>query len=126
MFLQDVFSGQAENDNEKKMESSSSTSKYSSLNQHPDSRNASVRPVGLPTNLSSSEALPARLAAALTNPKRTGARVEVGCCKVYSCPIVNASFVLLSLLNHLGLWSVTLKHSSLYVLQNKDCFAHII
>lgn len=103
MLLQDVLSGQAENDIEKKIESSSSASKYSSLNQNPDSRNASVRSVGLPTNLSASEALPSR-PTALTNPKRTGARVEVGCCKVYCCPIVNASFVLLSLLNHLGYW----------------------
>ncbi|CAK9312995.1 unnamed protein product [Citrullus colocynthis] len=71
----DVLSGQAESDIEKKIESSSSASKYSSLNQNPDSHNASVRSVGLPTNLSASEALPSR-PTALTNPKRTGARVE--------------------------------------------------
>ncbi|XP_011649700.1 rho GTPase-activating protein REN1 [Cucumis sativus] len=68
----DVLSGQAENDNEKKMESSSSASKHPPLHQHPDPRNATVRSLGLPTNSSASETLPARP----TAPKRTGARIE--------------------------------------------------
>ncbi|XP_050938254.1 rho GTPase-activating protein REN1 [Cucumis melo] len=68
----DVLSGQAENDNEKKMEPSSSASKYPPLHQHPDPRNAAVRSVGLPTNSSTSETLPSRP----TAPKRTGARIE--------------------------------------------------
>lgn len=87
MFLQDILSGQAENGNEKKTESSSSTSKHSPHNQHPD-HHAIVRSVGFPTM----EALAPR-STALTNLKRAAARVEVGCCEVYCCPSFNASYV---------------------------------
>ncbi|KAG6598741.1 Rho GTPase-activating protein REN1, partial [Cucurbita argyrosperma subsp. sororia] len=66
----DILSGQAENGNEKKAESSSSTSKHSPHNQHPD-HHAIVRSVGFPTM----EALAPR-STALTNLKRAAARVE--------------------------------------------------